>query len=106
MSLFGDTYPNAPGFKKGVTKTSNRTSIAVAADLHQSGRAQKNWEIVLAWFQSGHKATPDECAFALKWPVTSVRPRCTQLLEKELLRETGKTRRTASGHDAYVLEAV
>ena len=106
MSLFGLDYPTDPGFKRGVTKTSNKASVAAALDLKQSGRASRNWEIVLAWFRAGHKATPDECAIALKWPVTSVRPRCTQLLEKKLLREAGRTRRTASGHDAYVLEAV
>lgn len=106
MNLFGDQYPNAPGFKKGVTSRSNMASRMAAQGIKKSGRHGTLREAVLAWFRAGHKGTADECAIALGESVNSIRPRVCELLALKEIKDTGRTRRATGGREAQVWEIV
>jgi len=94
-----DTYPNSPGFKEGTT------SREAAEALVASGRYATVFDAVHAWFKAGNTGTADECAVALGENALSVRPRCSQLATKGLIRPTGERRASlAGGRQSHVWE--
>lgn len=97
MRLDALTYPLDPGFKR--TGTSEAAAAAVAP------RAQTLCEKVLALLEE-RALTADECATMLNKSVLSVRPRLSQLLARDLIEDTGRTRQNISGVSATVWRAV
>ena len=49
-----------------------------------------------------HDLTADECAEMLGKSILSIRPRISELATKKLIFDSGKRRKTASGHNAIV----
>ena len=90
------TYPLSPGYQ--ATDTSKAAADHIAPDLN---RIQL---LALAQIrQAGERGmTADECAEALHmWPFT-VRPRCTELGRKGIIRDSGKRRKNVTGRMAIV----
>lgn len=98
LPLF-DRFPDGPGFKEPTT------SKDAAEALVKSGRHATLLEDVLAFYKAGNCATADECAAALGENALSVRPRCSQLATKGLIRSTGERRASlAGGRQSHVWE--
>jgi predicted ArsR family transcriptional regulator len=94
-----ETYPSAPGFKK------RETSRRAAREMKP--KAPKLRDQCLAVFQkSDHPLTADEVAKALGKSVLSIRPRVTDLVNKQLIKDSGVRRENASGKDAIAWEVV
>lgn len=79
-----------------------RTSVAAAESVRPTRMSRQ--ARVLACIQESPK-TDQEVAEALGLPENSVRPRRVELEQQQLVRESGKTRQTASGRRAIVWES-
>lgn len=90
-------YPERPGSKR-------QYGQSVVAARKMAGAARTIADRIIDYLQPGVRATPDEIAKAIEVSIVSVRPRCSELIGRGLIRETSKVRRNASGHGAAVLE--
>jgi hypothetical protein len=97
MRLDAMTYPLDPGFKRHGPSEAAAEAIAP--------RAATLCDQVLDLLKR-QPMTADECAAAMKKSVLSVRPRLSQLLARNLIEDTGRTRHNISGVSATVWKAV
>lgn len=95
--LFTPRYPDVPGSARGVD-----TSIAAAEEIKPRAAylREKCLAYVKRWGMTG--STADECAAALNESVLSIRPRFTELLRANLIKDTGTRRKNESGRSAIV----
>ncbi len=87
-------YPNVPGSKVA------GTSAAAAQDM--LGRAQTLRDEVLAQLMQHGPMTADEIAARLRESNLAIRPRCSELLAKGKIKDSGQRRRNESGKSAVV----
>lgn len=92
----GDHYPAAPGFK-------DRDTSRKAADS-VSSRVETLRGLCLDRVRAAGAAglTADEAAARVNETVLSIRPRFTELLALERIRDSGQRRRNESGRTAKV----
>jgi predicted HTH transcriptional regulator len=91
-----EVYPATPGFK------AQGTSRAAAEAMKP--RAPTLRDQVLSLLK-GAALTADECAALLDKTVLAIRPRLSELVKLELIHDTGRTRKNASGVNAAVWRA-
>lgn len=89
-------YPYQAGAKEGTT------SRDAAKAIEGSGRAQTLRDRVEALLYTGHSATADEIAAALKEQPFAVRPRVTELYKQGVIERTGARRMAAGGRPSHV----
>lgn len=90
-------YPNSPGYKEQTTSKDAAKKIESRA---KTLRAQCYNVLLL------HNLTADEVAAHLGESVLSIRPRISELVKLELIKETGVRRMNESGNRAHVYKAV
>lgn len=100
-----DTQPSLFDRLESPPPAARRRPTSVAAAEQIRPRRQSNASRVLAAIQAGPK-TDQEIAEHTKLTENSVRPRRVELEAAQLIRDSGTTRRTASGRRAIVWEAV
>jgi hypothetical protein len=93
LSIF-EPYPNSPGFKR--RDTSKKAAVKIRR------RAFTIQDQLKALFAAGNKYTADEAGAILGISPFSCRPRCTELAEQGLIRDSGHRRLNASGVSAIV----
>lgn len=77
-------YPHTPGSKARDTSRAAAVAIApAAANLRDR---------VLALFEHSRGLTADEAASRLGLPITTIRPRCSELVADGKLRDSGERR--------------
>lgn len=92
MSLF-DTYPDAPGFQ--ARDTSKAAADAVAP--HAKSLRARVYDAIRE-----KPDTPEGVAKRLRVDVMSVRPRCSELAERELIEDSGARGPSRGGKRAIV----
>jgi len=97
LGLFDAQYPSSPGYKRAGTSSA-------AAEVVKP-RVATLREQVLALLKLA-PLTADECAARLDKSILSIRPRLSELVARNLIEETGSTRRNESGIQATVWRAV
>ena len=96
----GDTpYPQRPGWKESTTSRDAALAVADTADH----RRRRVFDVIQA--AGAYGATADEVAKRLSLPVTSVRPRVTELNQTDKIEPTGGRRRNDNGMTAKVWRA-
>ncbi|MGD9539065.1 MAG: hypothetical protein AB7P52_17670 [Alphaproteobacteria bacterium] len=92
--MFDSVAPAAPDARRAAAE-------AIAPDLPRLRR------LVLGAIREAGAAglTADECAVRLKLSPFTTRPRCTELKEAGLIKDSGRRRKNRSGHGATVWEA-
>ncbi len=85
-------YPDAPGWKG--TPTSHAAAESVDADTLRG--------LALDYLQAQGDHTADEIAAGLRIDRLAIRPRCSELKAKALIRDSGVRRPNASGKSAIV----
>lgn len=90
------SYPHKAAFKD------NTTSREAAEAIEGSGRAQTLRDRVQALLYTGHSATADEIAAALKEQPFAIRPRVTELYKQGVIERTGARRLAAGGRPSHV----
>lgn len=85
--------------------SNNATRRETRQEARESVELPRNASIVLEVYRTAYPEgkTADEVAELLRWEVTSVRPRVTQLAAAKLIEETGEKRPTRSGRSAAVM---
>lgn len=91
-----DIYPDAPGWKAQTTSEQAALGVVPAA------MTLRERVLTAIRLKAG---TPEELAMRLDAPVMNVRPRCSELLRKGLIRDSGQRRRALGGRQAIVWEA-
>lgn len=91
------SYPHAPGSKGGETSRAAAEGIAPRVD---GLRGQ-----VLAAIRQ-RPGTPEQLAHRIGEPLMNVRPRCSELKAKGLIRDSGRRATAMGGRRAVVWEAV
>ena len=89
-------YPRTPGFKE------NSTSREAAKKF--TPQAVTIREKVAKLYACGYVGTPDRIAKALGLSILAVRPRVTELVKQQKLRDTGRREKNDSGMSAKVYE--
>lgn len=89
-------YPNAPGWKARDTSREAAKKIAPAALTLR--------DQVLASIRA-RAGTPEQVAHRLRVPLMNVRPRCSELAAKGLIRDSGLRGEAAGGRQAIIWEA-
>lgn len=90
------TYPDTAGFKR------DGTSREAAEGIEGSGKAAVIREKVRKIYRECFIGTADEAAAFLGENILSVRPRVSEFVKKDLLRDTGLRRPSANGRSATV----
>ena len=93
-------YPNHAGYKE------HSTSRDAAIAIEGTGRAATLRTMVLDALMDKGCMTPDETAGFLSEDILSIRPRFSELSSKNLIKQTGETRKNKSGKSAKVWVAV
>lgn len=97
--LLGDkVYPDTPGYKE-------RGGTSEAAAKAMEPRAGTLRDRALAEIRR-LPGTADEIAARLNKNILAIRPRITELIDRGLVRKSGKTRPNESGHEAAIIERV
>lgn len=91
------SYPHAPGFKGA--ETSRAAAIAMAPKVDGLRG------LVLAAIRQ-KPGTPEQIAHRINEPLMNVRPRCSELKAKGLIRDSGQRAAAMGGRRAVVWEAV
>lgn len=91
------SYPDAPGFKARETSRAAAEAIAPHA---LSLRARVYDEL-----KKG-PGSPEQLAKRLREPVMNIRPRCSQLAAKGLIKDSGTRAKAMGGRQAIVWEIV
>lgn len=92
----GASYPDAPGFK------AQSTSFAAAVGMAPKAGTLRERVLAAIRLKPG---TPEEIAKRLHEPVMNIRPRCSELLAKGLIANSGLTREAMGGRQAIVWQA-
>lgn len=92
-------YPEVPGCKER-GGTSEQAAVEIQEQVTRLRAA------VLEALEQLKQATPDEIAEHIGESPWSIRPRCSELVQKGLVRKTAERRRNRSGKSATVLELV
>lgn len=92
-SLFDDVYPNAPGHKGRETSRAAAKGIAVHA---KSLRERVLDEIKI------RPGTPEQIAHRMSEPLMNVRPRCSELAAKKLIKDSGGRADAMGGRKAII----
>lgn len=97
MDLFEyrDKYPNAPGFKR------RQTSRQAAEDM--AAKAPTLRDQCFSELCRGPK-TADQVASILNKSILTIRPRISELVGLDCIRDTGRTALNASGKQAVIWE--
>lgn len=90
------SYPARPGYKREGTSKLAAESV----------NAPTLRDRVLGVLKDFGSLTPDEIARTVGLPITSIRPRCSELLRLGKIKETSERRPNASGKMAQVLAIV
>lgn len=92
---YGQAYPSAPGWKR------RATSKRAADDMKPKAAVlREKCLAVLRDFPDG--LTADGVAHALKADVLSIRPRISELANRNLIEDTGRRGRNRSGKPAVI----
>lgn len=93
---FRGVYNGGAGHQATDTSRAAAEKVSLTLALKQSN--------VMTCLKRLRAATCDEIAYELEWPVTSVRPRCTELQKLGHIRDSGTRRPTPGGGRAIVWE--
>lgn len=97
-------HPSRSTIREAQYARGSRTSREAAAKVRPKVPNQRSR--VLAHLKAAGPETIEEIAFDLRIPLQSACPRVNELVQLGLVRDSGRTRPTRSGHDAVVWEAV
>ena len=89
-------YPNRAGYKK------RRTSKQASLDISKRSPTIRQQCLQIVKNKKLYGATPDEVADLLNISILSVRPRFSELVLKDCIKDTNKTRKNQSGKQAIV----
>lgn len=92
-SLFDDVYPGGPGHKGRETSRAAAQAVKAKAPLLR--------ERVLAEIKK-RPGTPEQIANRLSLPLMSVRPRCSELSAKGLIKDSGGRGTAMGGKQAII----
>lgn len=95
-------FPSLPLFMQSAPHNGTRTSVDAAHDIKPHAMTLRNRVLVFLAGRDG--ATAQEIETALGLGGSTVRPRLVELRETGCVRDSGRTRKTASGRSAVVWE--
>ena len=89
-------YPLFPGFKEG------STSFEAAESIQPSKGTLQRMVMDYLKQMGHHGATPDECASFYRENILNIRPRFSELKEKDRITKTTRTRQNSNGKNVRV----
>jgi len=95
-----------PLFKLAPYQKHSETSKAAAKVIELSGKRLTKRQQVFDCLMAFGPQTDEEIQRNLKMPESSQRPRRVELVERGMVRDSGMKRRTLSGLEAVVWEAI